>query len=81
MLQSDNGGEFKGELTKYCDDVGIKQVFTLSYTPRSNGLVENLNNQIRKILREMFLRNNNTIWYDKLELVAKNKNNQKNSTI
>ena len=81
VLQSDNGGEFRGKLTKYCDDVGIKQVFTLSYTPQSNGLVENLNNQIRKILREMFLRNNNTIWYDKLELVAKNKNNQKNSTI
>ena len=61
--------------------MGIKQEFTLSYTPQSNGLVENLNNQIRKILREMFLRNNNTIWYDKLKLVAKNKNNQKKSTI
>jgi hypothetical protein len=29
----------------------------------------------------MFLRNNNTTWYDKLELVAINKNNQKNATI
>ena len=57
VLQSDNGGEFRGELTKYCDDVGINQVFTLSYTPQSNVLVENLNNQIRTILREMFLRN------------------------
>ena len=77
VLQSDNGGEFRRELTKYCNSVGIKQAFTLSYTPQSNGLVENLNNQVRKILREMFLRNNNTTWYDKLELVATNKNNQK----
>ena len=53
----------------------------MSYTPQSNGLVENLNNQVRKILREMFLRNKNTTWYDKLEIVAINKNNQRNSSI
>jgi transposase InsO family protein len=81
ILQSDNGKEFRGSLSEYCENKNIKQVFTLSYTPQSNGLVENLNNQVRKILREMFLRNKNTTWYDKLEIVAINKNNQRNSSI
>ena len=53
----------------------------MSYTPQSNGLVENINNQVRKILCEMFLRNKSTTWYDKLEIVAINKNNQRNSSI
>ena len=35
VLQSDNGKEFRGSLSKYCEDEKIKQVFTLSYTPQS----------------------------------------------
>ena len=47
VLQSDNGKEFRGSLSKYCEDEKIKQVFTLSYTPQFNGLVENLNTHKR----------------------------------
>ena len=36
-LLSDNGGEFKDELSQFCKDHGIKQRFTRAYAPEANG--------------------------------------------
>ena len=41
ILQSDNGSEFKGELSEWAHQNKIGQIKTLSYSPTSNGLIEN----------------------------------------
>eukprot|EP01035_Chromulina_nebulosa_P022466 gene22466-29091_t len=42
-LQSDNGGEFSGNLDELLNEKGIKHIRTTSYTPQSNGMVEGFN--------------------------------------
>jgi transposase InsO family protein len=74
-LVTDNGTEFKNEqMTEFCEENNIKQVFGLSYSPKSNALAEATNNIIRNILRHLFIKNGNTIWYNKLEEITKSIN-------
>jgi transposase InsO family protein len=80
ILQRDNGGEFAGELTTWLNDHDIEGIKTLSYSPQANGLIENFNNQMRKMLRELMIRHNNLIWYNQLDLCCSIKNKQRNST-
>ena len=58
----------------------IKWINTFSYSPQSNGLIENFNHQLRKMLREIMIRHNNLVWYNQLDLCCSIKNRQKNST-
>lgn len=48
ILQVDNGSEFRA-MPNYCRDNNIKLVFTTTYTPTSNGLVERLNSELRNL--------------------------------
>ena len=82
ILQSDNGTEFKNYDTKaWLKELNIKPIFSLPYSPESNGLIENFNKQLRKMMRELFIRNNNLNWVDHLQLMINNKNESYNSTI
>ena len=80
ILQKDNGGSFQGETNTFMEQHNIKWINTLSYSPQSNGLIENFNNQLRKMLRELMIRNKNLVWYNKLDLCCSIKNKQKNGT-
>ena len=80
ILQKDNGGEFQGETNTFMEQNNIKWINTLSYSPQSNGLIENFNKQLRKMLRELMIRHNNLIWYNQLDLCCSIKNRQKNGT-
>ena len=81
IIQSDNGGEFKNYYTiEYYRQNNIKYIFTLPYAPESNGLIENFNKQLRKMFRELFIRNNNLNWVDYLQICCDNKNTQYNRT-
>ena len=80
-IMADNGGEFEGETKELFNEYGIKGINTKSYSPQSNGLIENLNKQIRKIIREVFLRTNNLNWVDYLKDIQDNKNKNYNSKI
>ena len=40
ILQSDNGGEFKGKVTKFCETYNLKQVIGRPHHPQSQGNVE-----------------------------------------
>lgn len=80
-LMSDNGKEWLGEFKAYCKENEIKQIFTRSYSPEANGVVERMNKEIRKIIRAFFLRNHNYIWFDILDKVADNKNETFNETV
>ena len=82
ILQCDNGGEFKNDVFKnFTRQNNIQLVFTLSHTPTSNGLIENFNKFLRKILKETYVRNNNLNWIDHLEDALYNRNHSKQMTI
>ncbi len=52
VLLSDNGTEFRNQLLEeICKQFGIKQCFTVSYHPASNGLVERANRILLDVLR------------------------------
>jgi hypothetical protein len=52
IIQSDNGSEFKNYYTiNWYKENDIEYIFTLPYAPESNGLIENFNKQLRKMLR------------------------------
>ena len=81
-LQSDNGGEFKNEkFDNYCKENNIIQIFTKSYTPTTNGLIENFNKYLRKMIYEGFIRTDSLRWVDHLDDYLYNRNHSKHSTI
>jgi transposase InsO family protein len=74
-LVTDNGTEFKNEqMSQFCEENNIKQVFGLSYSPKSNALCEATNGVIRNILRHLFIKNGNTKWCDYLLTILKSIN-------
>ena len=87
-LQKDNGGEFQGLVNAWLKQNNIKWINTLSYSPQSNGLIENFNSQLRKMLREIMIRNNSVRWVgdnpnnrdEILQICCDSKNSQKNTT-
>ena len=81
IIMKDNGTEFQGETNEWMKANNIKWANTLSYTPQSNGKIENFNSQLRKMLREIFIRTNDTNWINFLQACLNNKNTQRNSTI
>ncbi len=65
VLLSDNGTEFRNQLLEeICKQFGIKQCFTVSYHPASNGLVERANRKILYVQRPF------VTWEDWLAYVA-----------
>ena len=81
IIQSDNGSEFKNYYTiNWYKENDIQHIFTLAYAPESNGLIENFNKQLRKMMREIFIRTNSLNWLDYLQICCDNKNTQYNST-
>ena len=49
MLLRDGGGKFRAELEHWMKEHNIQGITTLSYSPQSNGLIENFNSQMRKL--------------------------------
>ena len=60
VIISDLGGEFRGEVTEWCKENGIKQENTRSYSPL--GLVETINKQVRKMVMDSCVRENSDDW-------------------
>ena len=53
-LRSDNGGEYKNkEMTKVCQQMKIKQEFTIPYNPEQNGMAERMNRTLTEMVRCM----------------------------
>jgi transposase InsO family protein len=80
-ILSDNGAEWLGSFEEFCTQKQIKQLFTRSYSPEANGVVERMNKEIRKIIRAFFVRNGNKVWYNILDKVEMNKNETFNSSV
>jgi hypothetical protein len=80
IIQADNGSEFAKETSMWMEENNITYIKTLSYSPESNGLVEGKNKIVRKILREIMIRNNSRNWTNYLQICAELMNTQKNET-
>nr|GFC47282.1 putative ribonuclease H-like domain-containing protein [Tanacetum cinerariifolium] len=53
-IRNDNGTEFKNKtLTKFFDEVGITQQFSVARTPQQNGVVERRNRTLVEAARTM----------------------------
>lgn len=74
----DNGNEFKAEFQEFCDENEIKIRRTATYSPQSNGIAEGKNRQIRKLIRDLFIRHGNKVWSTYLNEIADNLNNTYN---
>ena len=73
ILQTDNGTEFRGALETWIQQHNIanpneqiNHIFTKPYSPTSNGLVERMNQEIRRKIRSGFIRHNNHSWVQHL---------------
>jgi len=79
VVVSDNGNEFLGEFDDYLSRHKIKHIFTKTYTPQPN--VEAVNNQLRKIMRQIFVKYNKLAWLPYLPAIQQAKNTQYNENI
>ena len=82
ILQSDNGGEFKNDLmNKYLLSINVKQVYSKSYTPTTQGAVERCNRTIKGMIFRYLTSNNTNNWVFILPQITENYNNSKHSSI
>ena len=87
IIQCDNGSTFQGLFKSSIDlhnkmepTQKIKVVYTSTYNPTSNGLVERMNREIRKKIRAGFIKHDNLEWSKHLNDYCENINNQRSST-
>jgi hypothetical protein len=81
ILQTDWGTEFRGELEEFAAQNDMKIVHSLTHTPQTNGLVENFNLYLRKMIREGFVRNNNLVWITHLDDYTYNRNHTRHDRL
>jgi transposase InsO family protein len=62
ILQSDNGREFKGEVTALCDAYRVRQVFSRPYHPQTNGLIERGQGTLKMMIRKYQEANQTNRW-------------------
>jgi hypothetical protein len=79
-VRSDNGSEFKSELTELLKSKGIKQIFSLPYTPQSNGQVERFNQTLKRQLRMILISQGTKDWNTYIQQVCDNYNNSVQNT-
>ena len=70
-IQTDNGSEFKGSVSKWLKENNIKHIFTsVEASSYANGTIERMNRTIRDVILKIRLRNKNVVnWKDNLEQV------------
>jgi len=77
----DNGTEFKGDFEVFCKAHEITIRRNRAYSPEANGIVERANKEVRKLLRNINLENENNNWVDNLRRVEDLRNNTFTSAI
>ena len=81
-IRSDNGSEFKNaKFQALMKKEGIKQVFSLPYTPQSNGQVEKFNGVLKGVINKARYNNDEGYnWVKDLDVFVDNYNNSINAT-
>ena len=52
-IRADNGGECQGQFQEYCQSKGIRLEFTVSKTPKLNGLTKRMNQTMMERVQSM----------------------------
>ncbi|KAK7588127.1 hypothetical protein V9T40_005372 [Parthenolecanium corni] len=74
-ISTDNGSHFSNELVaNFCKNKGISHVFSSTYSPQSQGLVERMNGILKNALKK-YTPKNNEEWEDLVNDVVSNYNN------
>ena len=80
IIQSDN--EFKSfNLDKLCEKYNVKQIYSSSYNPHTNGAIERFNQTFKSILFKLMKLYNSKDWYKYTPEVIKIYNSTYHSTI
>jgi transposase InsO family protein len=81
-FRSDNGSEFKSkEFQELMNKQKIKQVFSLPFTPQSNGGVERVNRTLKSMIKKNMFANPSFDWSKELQSIVSSYNNSYQSTI
>lgn len=80
-LISDNGTEFKGEFSNYCERHDIQQRLNRAYSPQANGIVERANLEVRKLIKQIFIDHENNVWINDIKTIEDVHNNTFTSSI
>jgi hypothetical protein len=73
-LMMDQGTEFRGQFARMLRARKIKARRIRSHTPQANGIVEAENQQVRRLLSEMWLKNRTRTWWSLLPKVEQLRN-------
>lgn len=82
VIQSDNGGEFLGSFSDYVKkvnddpeiDLKVKQIFSTSHTPQTQGQIERLNGTLKNRLSRLMTSQDSKNWVELLPLAVENYN-------
>jgi len=77
-INNDNGLEFKGEFAELLQENNIKQIFNPSHVPVK--VVEASNRNVRKVIKDFFIRRRTLKWRDDLPLIEDAINNTTSTT-
>jgi hypothetical protein len=73
VLISDNGNEWEGEFAEMLREQDIKHIHNPAHFPVPT--IEAMNGNVRRLLKDMFVRQGNTEWYNKLGTIQNSLNN------
>jgi len=81
IIQTDNGKEFKdNKLKKLFKENNINHIFSSTYKPQSQGLVERFNRYIKSKIYQHLTHTNNKNYIDVIQQLVNNYNDTKHST-
>jgi len=72
VVLSDNGLEFKGELSQFLSALGTSRVFSNTYSPVAD--IEAQNRQVRELMRATFIKYRSLDWLSHLADIATSMN-------
>ena len=73
-LQTDQGSEFKGDFTEFCQDLDIVHRMSKSHSPWANGTVESRNSGIQRLIFMYMRTSGNSDWPNMLQKFIQNIN-------
>ena len=81
ILVSDNGTEFSTwQLHHYLERIGVKHLYTSSYSPQSNGCVERFNQSLKRMIYRHLSQYQTKKYNDVMSLLLENYNSVKHSS-
>jgi hypothetical protein len=82
VMQNDNAREFNANIVKdFFDEHNVKQIFSPSYLPQAQGIVERFNRTLKNAIFSNFTKRGNNQYVDILQDIVDSYNNSYHTTI